>query len=214
MTGAPPPRPPAGDDPDDGPDGGGDGPGPDPSPFTHPDLGVPSSFARMLPPDSGRTARADVERLARNDAQRQARSGRGDTERSPRIRGSGRSSRAPQRVRVTSSRMTATARSPARSVGREIDEQTGVGEVYLRSLLRAQLRLGLSVIAVLALALGTLPLTFALIPRLGSVRVLTVPLPWLLVGVSVYPLLFGVAWWHVVAAERAERDFAAIVESD
>jgi hypothetical protein len=110
--------------------------------------------------------------------------------------------------------MAATARAPIRTVSREIDEQTGVGEVYMRSLLRAQLRLGLSVIAVLALALGTMPLVFSAIPRLGNVRVLTVPLPWLLTGVSIYPVLLGVAWWHVLAAERAERQFAAIVESD
>jgi hypothetical protein len=165
-----------------------------------------------------RSARDDVERLSRHEAVRMSRPGdraaRGEPERAGRIRGSGRSSRAPQRVRVTSSRMAATARAPVRSVSREIDEQTGIGEVYLRSLLRAQLRLGLSVIAVLALALGTLPLVFAVIPRLGSIRVFTLPLPWVLVGLSVYPLLFGVAWWHVVAAERAERDFAAIVESD
>lgn len=168
--------------------------------------------------DGGRSARDDVDRLSRNDAQRPPRPGerpgRGEAERY-RIRGTGRGARGgPQRVRVTSPRMTATARAPVRTVSREIDEQTGVGEVYLRSLLRAQLRLGLSVIAVLALALGTLPLVFAVIPRLGTVRLFTVPLPWLLVGVSVYPLLFGVAWWHVIAAERAERDFAAIVESD
>lgn len=185
------------------------------------------ALTRMLPPeDSGRTARGDVDRLARNDAQRQARAaaerdnsraGRPDSERLPRLRGAARSARTPQRpqrVRVTSSRMTATARAPLRTVSREIDEQTGIGEVYLRSLLRAQLRLGLSVIAVLVLCLGTLPLVFAIVPPLGTVRLATVPLPWLLVGVSVYPLLLGVAWWHVVAAERAERDFAAIVESD
>jgi hypothetical protein len=175
------------------------------------------AVSRLLPEGSGRTARGDVDRLARGDAQRQVRATErtgGDTDRTSRIRSATRSTRAPQRVRVTSPRMAATARGPVRTVGREIDEQTGVGEVYLRSLLRAQLRLGLSVIAVIALALGTLPLVFAVIPRLGMVRVFTVPLPWLLVGVSVYPLLFGVAWWHVLATERAERDFAAIVESD
>jgi hypothetical protein len=193
---------------------------------------VPEPEPRPEPRDSGRSARGDVDRLARNDAHRQTRAaadraeqagerpGRGDSDRLPRLRATARASRTPQRpqrpqrVRVTSSRMTATARAPVRTVSREIDEQTGIGEVYLRSLLRAQLRLGLSVIAVLALCLGTLPLVFAVIPRLGTVRLLTVPLPWLLVGVSVYPLLFGVAWWHVLAAERAERDFAAIVESD
>jgi hypothetical protein len=129
-------------------------------------------------------------------------------------RGRGPARTGPARVRVTSPRMAAAASSPPRSPIREIDEQTGVGEVYMRSLLRTQLRLGLSVIAVLALALGTLPLIFAAVPRLGAARVLTAPLPWLLVGVGVYPFLFAVAWWHVRAAERAEEDFSTIVGGD
>jgi hypothetical protein len=95
---------------------------------------------------------------------------------------------------------------------KEIDEQTGVGEVYMRSLMQAQLRLGLSVLAVVTIALGSLPILFTIEPRLGSLRLLTVPLPWLIVGVSIYPLLVLAAWWHVRAAERAERDFAEIVE--
>lgn len=110
--------------------------------------------------------------------------------------------------------MTATASAPPRTATREIDEQTGIGEIYMRSLLRAQLRLGISVVTVLTLVLGSLPLVFALVPRLGAARLLGVPLPWLLVGMSVYPLLFGLARWHVRAAERAERDFTALVEGD
>lgn len=94
----------------------------------------------------------------------------------------------------------------------EIDEQTGVGEVYMRSLMRAQLRLGLTVLAIVTIALGSLPLLFAMEPRLSTIRLLTVPLPWLIVGVATYPLLALAAWWHVRAAERAERDFAEIVE--
>jgi hypothetical protein len=110
--------------------------------------------------------------------------------------------------------MTATAPARWRSTTSEIDEQTRIGEVYMRSLLRTQLRLGLSVVAVLALALGTLPVIFAIAPRLDSVRVLTLPLPWLLVGVSVYPLMYVIGKWHVRAAEKAERDFTALVEGD
>ena len=93
-----------------------------------------------------------------------------------------------------------------------MNQQTGVGEVYTRSLLRTQLRLGLSVVAVVGLGIGALPALFAVEPQLAAVRVLTVPLPWLLVGVAVYPLLVAVAWWHVRASERAERDFADLVE--
>jgi len=118
---------------------------------------------------------------------------------------------APQRVRVTSPRMGATRRPPSRPATREIDEQTGLGEVYMRSLLRAQLRPGITVIAVLVLVLGTLPAVFAVEPQLAAVRVLSVPLPWLLIGVGVYPALVAAAWWTVRAAERAERDFAEIV---
>jgi hypothetical protein len=38
-----------------------------------------------------------------------------------------------------------------------------------------------------------------------------VTLPWLLLGVAVYPLLVAAAWWHVRAAERVERDFTDIL---
>jgi hypothetical protein len=117
-----------------------------------------------------------------------------------------------QRVLVTSPRMTARPRPPSRSGTRDIVEQTGVGEVYTRSLLRTQLRIGLSAVALTVLGIGALPALFALEPQLSGVRVLTVPLPWLLTGVAVYPLLVGVGWWYVRAAERAEREFADIVE--
>jgi len=123
-----------------------------------------------------------------------------------------RGSRPPQRVRVTAPRTAVRPVAGSLSPRREIDEQTGVGEVYMRSLVRAQLRLGLSVLAVAAIALGSLPLIFTAEPQLGTMRVLTVPLPWLIVGVSLYPLLLLAAWWYVRGAERAERDFAEIVE--
>jgi hypothetical protein len=119
---------------------------------------------------------------------------------------------AKQRVLVTSPRMTARPRPPSRSGTRDIVEQTGVGEVYTRSLLRTQLRIGLSAVALTVLGIGAMPALFALEPQLAGVRVLTVPLPWLLAGVAVYPLLVGVGWWYVRAAERSEREFADLVE--
>ena len=117
-----------------------------------------------------------------------------------------------QRVTVTSPRMSARPRPPSRSGTRDIVEQTGVGEVYTRSLLRTQLRIGLSALAVTVLGIGVLPALFTAEPQLAGVRVLTVPLPWLLAGVAVYPLLVGVGWWYVRAAERAEREFAELVD--
>lgn len=117
----------------------------------------------------------------------------------------------PQRVRVTSPRMRARRRPPTRPVTRDIDEQTSIGEVYMRSLVRTQLRLAVGVLLAFALAVGGLPLLFALAPALREVQVLGLPLPWLLLGAAVYPAIAGTAWTYVRAAERAEQDFADLV---
>lgn len=118
---------------------------------------------------------------------------------------------APRRVVVVSPRTRATRRR-ALPVTREIDEQTRVGEVYVRTLVRTQLRLALFVCTVVACLLGGLPLLFALQPQLRLVRIGVLPLPWLLLGVVVYPALVLAAWLYVRQAERNERDFAELVE--
>ena len=117
-----------------------------------------------------------------------------------------------RRVAVTSPRTRARAAGSRAAVRREIDEQTRVGQVYMRTLLRAQLRLAVLVCLVYGLLLGGLPLLFALLPDARSVRLLGLPLPWLLLGVLVYPALLTGAWLYVRAAERNERDFADLVE--
>ncbi len=115
------------------------------------------------------------------------------------------------RVRVTNPWMGTAARPPARSPTSEIDEQTGLGEVYMRSLIRAQLRLAITLIAVIALTLGTLPLVFLWQPQLSATRVLGLPLAWLVIGGLLYPALLAGGWWLERAANRTERDFAEIV---
>lgn len=117
----------------------------------------------------------------------------------------------PRRVRVVSPR-TGAARAAARPVRREIDEQTIVGEVYTRSLVRLQLRLALGICLIFAVLLGGLPLLFTLQPRLATVHLLGLPLPWLLLGVVVYPALVLAAWFFVRQAERNERDFCELVQ--
>ena len=119
---------------------------------------------------------------------------------------------AARRVRVTSPRMLSSPRPQRPPATREIDEQTEVGAVYMRSLLRTQLRLGLTVLTVVLTTLGAMPLLFVAVPSLSATRLVGVPLPWLVLGVLVYPALFGAAWWHVRLAERAEADFAAILD--
>jgi hypothetical protein len=96
---------------------------------------------------------------------------------------------------------------------REIDAETRLGEVYMGSLLREQLRLAGVVLLALASGVGSLPLLFHLLPGLTEATVLGLPLSWLLLGVLVYPFLVLLGWLYVRSAERNERDFAALVDA-
>src|SRR5215213_1795959 len=95
--------------------------------------------------------------------------------------------------------MNASRRAPARPAAREIDKQTRLGEVYMRSLLRSQLRLALSVLTATAVLLGGLPLLFALAPSVARAHVLGAPLLWL------------AARYHVRHCERLEAEFTDAV---
>ena len=111
-----------------------------------------------------------------------------------------------ERVRITSPRTEAVRSRARRSNAAEIDELTRLGEVYVQSLIRAQLRLASYVVVALVLSLGSLPLLFRLVPG-ADVHVLGVPLAWLLLGFAVYPWLLVLAWWYVRRAERNEAAF-------
>lgn len=116
--------------------------------------------------------------------------------------------RRPKREVVTHPRTRAARPGPQHPVARDVQEQTALGEVYLRALMRAQLRLGLAVGAGVCLLLGALPLVFALWPGAG---LWGVGLPWLVLGLPVYVLLVAAGAVYVRRAERNERDFAELV---
>jgi hypothetical protein len=117
-----------------------------------------------------------------------------------------------ERVRVTSPRTTTGRRRTPPSAAGEIDAQSQVGEVYLRSLLRAQLRLGVGVVVLLGVLVGGLPLAFWLLPALSERRFLGMPIAWGLLGFVVYPTMVAIGWWYVRAAERNERAFTDVVD--
>ena len=94
----------------------------------------------------------------------------------------------------------------------DLAEQTRVGELQLASIMRAQLRLALIVCSAIAIFVGGLPLAFAAVPELRSTRVLGLGLPWLVLGVLVYPLMVAAGWLYVRHAERADKTFAHLVE--
>ncbi|TYB44341.1 DUF4212 domain-containing protein [Actinomadura chibensis] len=118
---------------------------------------------------------------------------------------------APGRVLVTGPR-TRAVRRPRYPVTREIDEQTGLGEAYMRSLIRTQLRLAAGLCLVLGAVAFGLPLLFEVSPAVREQEVLGAPLPWVLLGGLIYPWFVGCGWWYVRQAERNEDDFAELVD--
>jgi hypothetical protein len=94
----------------------------------------------------------------------------------------------------------------------EVEEQTQVGEVLVAGLVRAQLGLALRLSLVVAGFFGSLPLLFALAPRVADIQLAGLRLPWLLLGVLAYPFVITVAWVYVRLAERNDQDFTELIE--
>ena len=117
----------------------------------------------------------------------------------------------PRRVRVSSPHGSAARRRQV-VVAHEIDAQTEVGEVYMRSLIASQRRLALLLLTAVGVLVGGLPALFALAPALRQAQVLGLPLPWLLLAGLVYPTLVLLGWFYVRQAERVEREFSDLVE--
>jgi putative solute:sodium symporter small subunit len=120
--------------------------------------------------------------------------------------------RVPGRIRVTSPWTERPRLRPRPTATSEIDAQSELGAIYVGTLLRAQLRLALSILVVLALTIGILPLVFTLLPGLTSHQVLGMPISWGILAFGCYPVLVLLAWRYVRVAERNERAFARVVE--
>jgi hypothetical protein len=115
----------------------------------------------------------------------------------------------PRRVRVV---LAGGARVPRPdAAAREVEEQTPVGEVLVRGLIRTQLALAVRLSLLVAALFGIQPVLFAVAPGAARSEVAGLPLPWLLLGALAYPAVFAIAWAYVRAAERNERHFAELV---
>ncbi|MEO6886517.1 MAG: hypothetical protein ABI232_09570 [Jatrophihabitantaceae bacterium] len=117
----------------------------------------------------------------------------------------------PRRVRITHPRTDAVRKAPPRPASREINEQTSLGEVYMSSLIRAQRRLALVVCAIVAIVLFGIAMLGGLAPSFAGQRLFGLPVPWLLLGVLIYPVLIALALYTVRQAERNERAFSDLV---
>ncbi len=117
----------------------------------------------------------------------------------------------PRREVVTGPRRD-VRRAPRRSATDDIDQQTQLGAIYLRSLMRTQLLLGTATVALVVVPLALLPLVFAIWPALSDLQVGPLPLWWFVLGLLVYPAILAVGWWYVGHADANEEQFADLVE--
>jgi hypothetical protein len=90
---------------------------------------------------------------------------------------------------------------------------TSVGETLVRQLVRVQLLLSVRLMLLTVVVLVSIPLAFLLVPSLGTTDVLGLRLPWLLLGLAVYPFFVMVAWSYNRSADRNEQAFAEWVEN-
>lgn len=116
-----------------------------------------------------------------------------------------------KRVRVTSPRMGTPRKGPVRPVATDIDEQTRLGELYMATLIRAQWRLSMSLLASATMMIGGLPLLFLLVPATRTLDVGPIPLPWLILGVLIYPAVWLAGHYYVRQSAQIEREFTELV---
>ncbi|MDV3223487.1 hypothetical protein [Intrasporangium sp.] len=144
--------------------------------------------------------------MTRDPAQRHT-TGRG----TPPQRSGSRTPELPPRVTITSPR-TRAARARRVSIASEIDAQSRLGEVYVDSLMRSQLRLALAVVAALAFTLGLVPLVLHLVPAWGRIVVLGIPVPWVVLTLVAFVEIVTLGVVYVRRAERNEDAFSDLLD--
>lgn len=126
-----------------------------------------------------------------------------------------RSDAPPPRVRVTAPRPGSAAASDRPIAGGRADAPTSdIAGVYVRSLIRSQLRIAVVFAVGFVAATALFVLAIALVPELDSTFVFGVPMSWLLLGAGVYPLAITVGALYLRAATRNESRYRSLTEEE
>jgi len=123
----------------------------------------------------------------------------------------GEQARKPRRRRVVLADSTRSRGKALRTII-ELEEQTSVGEKLVRDLIRQQLRSAFGLAFIVLIGMCLFPITFYLFPAIGDLQILGIGIPWLVLGLVPFPLLYGVGWVFRRQAERHERDFVNMVD--
>ena len=93
----------------------------------------------------------------------------------------------------------------------EFEEQTEVGELYLKALMRRQVRLSLGVAGAFVGFLLVQPLLAWWWAGWGVLRIFGIPVSWLVLGVASYPLLIWLGSIYVRRAEEVDDEFTDLL---
>lgn len=123
------------------------------------------------------------------------------------------------RVRVTADATTASTGLPRATAatrgialpGSRADEAE---DAYVRSLIRAQLRLALVTVAGFIAVAVLLAVALAAVPALDGITVGAVPVSWLVHGVAFYPVIIVFATLYRRSARRNERRYRELREGE
>ncbi|MFF8731587.1 hypothetical protein ACF073_34625 [Streptomyces sp. NPDC015171] len=116
----------------------------------------------------------------------------------------------PRREVVTGAQRAPRAAHGPAGPARPYETDPAVDPLLLHSLMRRQLRLGVTTFGLLVALIGLLPLVFAALPD-PAVRPGSALIVWAVLGVAAYPALVVMGRWYVVRAERNERDTADLL---
>jgi hypothetical protein len=116
------------------------------------------------------------------------------------------------RVRVTAPQSAARIAPKRPYHSREAAEDSVVGQVFVRSLIRSQLRLAVVVAAGFLLVLAAYGSMVALVPQLAQMRILGIPVNWIILGAALYPVIGLSAWLYNRSAARNEARYRDLVE--
>jgi len=110
-------------------------------------------------------------------------------------------------VRVTAPRRDGVATRPTPTA-------TGAdpAALYIRSLIRSQLRLAVVCALAFAGVLVAVPLVFALVPGLDAASVGVVPVSWIVLGAGLFPVLIAIAALYVRTSSRNESRYRSLAD--
>ena len=112
------------------------------------------------------------------------------------------------RVRVTAPRPGEPIAAPAQHPS---IERSDTATVYVRSLIRSQLRLAIICATGFVVSLGMLWLVLAAAPALDGITIAGAPVSWLLLAFGAYPAILAFAVIFIVASARNEAGFRSLV---